>query len=203
MKQKYVSIRKNSFFASFNLELVQVFKICYAWFTNRPIIEVTRDFKILKSIVLKIYKMLSEQTIKYFEENPLRFGGNNVICQIDESMFRYKQKYHVGRISQVNRWVFGIVDTSTTPAKYFVKVVVNRTSEALLPIICQVCRPGTIIWSDEWRSYNRLNSLGFIHSTVNHRLNFVDPNTGVNTQTVESLWNKLKRRVKKCMGLSL
>ncbi|KAG0439534.1 hypothetical protein DMUE_2368, partial [Dictyocoela muelleri] len=90
--------------------------------------------------------------------------------------------------------------TSFKPAKYYVEVVPNRRRETLLPIIERICRPGTIIWSDEWRSYNNL-SLNFHHETVNHSINFINPDNGANTQTIESLWNKLKTRLKSIMGV--
>ncbi|KCZ77387.1 hypothetical protein H311_01601, partial [Anncaliia algerae PRA109] len=38
--------------------------------------------------------------------------------------------------------------------------------------------------------------LGFIHYTVNHSLNFVDPITGANTQAIENRWSVLKRKLR-------
>lgn len=42
------------------------------------------------------------------------------------------------------------------------------------------CR--TIIHTDEWRAYRRLAAL-YVHNTVNHSINFVNPVTGKNTCT--------------------
>lgn len=203
LKGKCISIRRNSFFDDFTLPLSSILKISYRWFCGDSIVNITRDFNTSKSSVLKLYSKLRQQTKRYYIENPIRLGGRGMICQIDESMFRYKQKYHVGRIPHGPRWVFGIVDTSTIPAKYFVSLVENRKSHTLLPIICNVCRPGSIIWSDEWRAYSQLTDYGYEHLTVNHSLNFVNPVNGANTQSVESLWNKLKLRLKKLMGLNV
>lgn len=202
-KQLYVSIRKHSFFDSFNADLMTIFTICYKWFNDNSIIEIKRSSAISKNLILKIFKLLRENTKKYFDKNPVRLGGVGVVCQIDESMFRYRQKYHRGRNPDGERWVFGIVDTSCSPASYFVQLVENRSCRILFPIINNVVKSGSIIWSDEWRAYRTLTQAGFEHYTINHSLNFVDPITGVNTQTVESLWNRLKRRLKKLMGFSL
>ena len=38
------------------------------------------------------------------------------------------------------------------------------------------------------------------HRVVNHSLHFVDPGTGVHTQTVESYWNRVKTKLKRMKG---
>ncbi|KAG0417738.1 hypothetical protein DMUE_6419, partial [Dictyocoela muelleri] len=152
--QKYISIRKYSFFQDYNIELRKIMTSIYKWFSNTNQIDVQRELDISKKTVQKIYKNLRIRTKIFFEENSYRLGGEGIICQIDESMFKYKQKYFVGRSPVRNRWVFGIVDTSEKPGRYFVTSVGNRSALTLLPIINQICRPGSIIWSDEWRGYS-------------------------------------------------
>lgn len=126
-------------------------------------------------------------------------GGSGKICQIDESLLCHKPKNHRGRSSTYQIWCFGIVDTSTSPSKGYVEIVPNRSSAVLLPIISRVCRPGSIIYSDEWRAYNSISD--FAHFTVNHSLNFVNPETGVHTQNIESYWNKIKLNFKTMKGV--
>jgi len=65
-----------------------------------------------------------------------------------------------------------------------------------MPIIIEQVAAGTSIITDEWRSYQRLD-LTFQHMTVNHSINFVDPNTLAHTNTIESSWGKIKTRNKK------
>ncbi|RWS01982.1 hypothetical protein B4U79_05538 [Dinothrombium tinctorium] len=55
--------------------------------------------------------------------------------------------------------------------------------------------PGTTIVTDCWAAYNQLSNYGYMHLTVNHSQNFVDPNTGANTQSIESQWRNLRRRL--------
>jgi hypothetical protein len=49
--------------------------------------------------------------------------------------------------------VFGMVDTSQTPALGVMTTVAKRDAATLLPIIARHVRPGTIIHSDEWAAY--------------------------------------------------
>ena len=52
--------------------------------------------------------------------------------------------------------------------------------------------------SDKWKSYQNLDQNGFLHESVNHSENFVDPaNSNVHTQTIESRWNAIKKKLKK------
>ena len=58
---------------------------------------------------------------------------------------------------------------------------------------CQYIRPGSIVYSDEWSSYNQLSaSTGLRHLTVNHSLHFV----GAHTQGVEAMWSSCKRMLR-------
>ena len=97
--------------------------------------------------------------------------------------------------------MFGMVDTTTTPALGIVEMVPRRDAATLLPIIQRHVRPGTIIWSDEWAPYRRVQQLPFVstHATVNHSLEFVT--RGVHTQHVESYWNQVKTKFKRMKGV--
>jgi hypothetical protein len=48
---------------------------------------------------------------------------------------------------------------------------------------------------DGWKGYEGLNEIGFQHLTVNHSYNYVDPETWANTQTIESSWRPLRKRL--------
>ena len=79
----------------------------------------------------------------------------------------------------------------------FFTTVEDRTADTLVNIIKQHIKPGTTIISDCWRAYSSLNSEGFTHLTVNHSVNFVDPDSGAHTNTIESTWRALKKSLPK------
>lgn len=117
-------------------------------------------------------------------------GGEGVVVQIDKSLFVHKVKHHRGHPPRDEVWVYGMVDTSfTSPFHGHLQVVARRDAATSLPIIQTHVRPGTIIWSDQWRAYSGVASLPNValDSTVNHSLEFKNPVTGVHTKNVELL----------------
>ncbi|KAK3873925.1 hypothetical protein Pcinc_021103 [Petrolisthes cinctipes] len=120
-----------------------------------------------------------------------KIGGPGKIVEIDESKFG-RRKYNVGRLVE-GQWVFGGICRQTRAV--FLVPVEKRDRETLLNVIKERVEPGTTIISDCWRAYNCLEEEGYRHLTVNHSINFVDPNTHAHTNTIERLWREAKRKV--------
>ncbi|KAI6646400.1 hypothetical protein LOD99_12522 [Oopsacas minuta] len=122
--------------------------------------------------------------------NPQPIGGPGKIVEIDESKFG-KRKYNRGRLLS-GQWVFGMVERDTDDI--IMVTVPDRSTATLLPIIQRFIHPQTIIYSDEWASYNILSHSGYTHYTVNHSENFVGPATYVHTQKIEGSWGGVQKK---------
>ena len=127
-----------------------------------------------------------------------KIGGPGRIVEVDEAKFG-KRKYQRGRIVP-GSWVIGGVERQTN--KCFLDVCPNnrRSERILLPIILQHVAPGTTIITDKWKAYINLDRHGFIHHDVNHSRNFVDPQTGAHTNTIEGTWTHVKNRAQRRGG---
>ena len=92
--------------------------------------------------------------------------------------------------------------------------VVDKSQEALFPLIQQYILPGSIIHSDSAAMYVSLHTdppsshiasipvpipyAPYQHLWVNHRENFVNPLTGACTNHIECFWKNSKNKIRKC-----
>ena len=113
-------------------------------------------------------------------------GGVGKIIELDESKFG-KRKYNRGKRVD-GSWLFGMIELGTvenpTPEGNFRLEICpsNKRDEAtLIPLIQKHIAPGTTIYTDGWGAYCNLEKYGYKHMTVNHSLNFKNPDTGVHT----------------------
>lgn len=150
---------------------------------------------------------MCREAIGFFtSENIVPIGGVNEdnsskIVEIDESLF-LRRKYNRGRILN-NQWYVGGIERGTK--NVFIVPVENRNAETMANIIQQYVLPGSTIITDKWRAYSTaLEQLpNYSHQSVNHSLNFVDPNNPlVHTQNIEGLWSRSKYFLRKKKGIS-
>ena len=142
------------------------------------------------------YNFVRDICAEYFLAHPAVIGGPGVEVEIDESKFG-KSKYNRGRVVD-GHWVFVGIERGS--GECFLVEVEKRDAATLLPLISQHVRPGSIVLSDEWSSYNQLTATtGSTHQTVNHSLHFVDPTTGTH------MWSCCKQmmREEKVMNSAL
>ncbi|KAF2899012.1 hypothetical protein ILUMI_07163 [Ignelater luminosus] len=78
-------------------------------------------------------------------------------------------------------------------------LVERRNHETLLPIIQREVQAGSTSHADKWPAYSTLNQLDYIHQTVNHQEDYVDPVSLVHAQRIEKLWLDAKIQILKKM----
>ena len=76
--------------------------------------------------------------------------------------------------------------------------VLRRDEATLRAIITRHVAPGTTVWSDEWAAYRNIQhwpGFNYVHQTVKHQVNFINPNTGAHTQRIEVDWGHVKTQL--------
>ena len=194
------TIRKGSFFEHLKISLEKWLLLLHHWATNAKINTTAGAVRVSRVSVMQANKFTWEVCSTKLLQNPIVLGNPGVVVEINESLFSHKVKAHRGHPPRKEIWVFGIVDTSHQPALGYMQIVPQRNAATLLPIIQSHVQPGSIVHSDEWRTYSRIQSqLHLQHNTVNHSIQFVTP-TGVHTNHVESYLNRTKMKIKAMRG---
>lgn len=194
------SIRVGSFFARSNISLQKWLHVMYLWCERIGETAAGRQVNISEKTMIDFYSSFREICTRYFQKNPIHLGGSGITVEIDESCFSHKPKHRRGHAPESPIWVFGIVDNSRSPAIGYMEIVEKRDAATLFPIIQKVVRQGSIIHSNEWRAYRNIQFLEYADGKANHSVNFVDPGSGLHTQTIESYWNKQKSYIKTMRG---
>lgn len=185
-----ISITKGTLFQNSHLSFAQICIFINLWLENAPLKCISNQAGIKSSRTLVQWSATLRRVL--FDHCFIRktvIGGPGKIVEIDESKFG-KRKYQRGRLVD-GQWILGGIERESK--KCFLVPVNARNKETLYPIITEWVRPGTTIITDSWRAYDGLDKIGFVHLKVNHSRNFVDPETGAHTNTIESIWQAVKR----------
>ena len=167
------------------MDLADAFLLFYCFAMD---FSISQAFKMLKTLarssVVRFYVRMTQLLTQNRSDLSLYGIADEAatgIVEIDESLFGRKRKYNKGRYIP-RQWVFGIVERGSR--KTFFKVVNDRSSDTLVPLIRSWVTPGSTIYSDDWRSYRNLQDFGYKHGVVVHTREFVSQ-SGVCTNTIE------------------
>ena len=194
----WLSIRSGSFFKGSNIPLSTWLHLMFLWAMQISGSKIAQLTSLSKSTVIHALSELRTICSNKVLNAGIKLGGLGKTVEIDESKFGAKRKYKRGRVSE-GPWVFGVVERGSQKVLLF--RVPDRTRETLVHrLITTHIRPGTVIHSDQFTPYIPLNQLGYIHLSVNHSKNFVDPDSGAHTNTIEGVWALVKKKLKSMPG---
>lgn len=189
------SVRRGLSCAGSKLPLGTIVTIIMSWFDQNTMTLAAEKAESTLMTVSSWYRKCRLMCLAHTRETQ-PIGGPGKIVEIDETLV-FHRKNDRGREKQ-QIWVVGGIERAeeqrqpNQPLRLFIDVVPNRNAETLNTLVSERVLRGTTIHTDKWGGYVDLNRLGFRHLTVNHRRNFVDPDTGAYTQTIEAVWKHLK-----------
>ena len=117
-------------------------------------------------------------------------GGFTKHVEVDET---YIGGYEAGMLGGKGKTV--VVGMMERGGDIITKVVPDRRSATLLPLVRSNVRPHTIVHTDEHKAYGGLPTLGFFHETTNHRTGEYVSSNGSTVNSVEGFWANLKRGI--------
>jgi len=131
---------------------------------------------------------MAKQIRKLMSDNDEPFDGE---VEADETYVGGKRRGKRGRGAEGKTPVFGVVKRQGGVKTSIVKDVKQKT---LMPLIEKMVKSGSLIFTDESNSYNKVKSMGYGHEKVKHgKDEYVRGNT--HTNTIEGFWSQFKRSV--------
>jgi transposase-like protein len=90
--------------------------------------------------------------------------------------------------------VMGLLQRHGEGSKVRTQVIMNRRKHQLEDVVTDHVEPGSTIYTDALRSYDRMGQRGYVHQVIDHAEAYVDGN--VHTNGLENYWSLLKRAIK-------
>src|SRR3990167_2445925 len=148
------------------------------------------------------YGNFREKILKYQEKEIGQMSGE---VELDESYFGGpRKKLHAkdrrkrGRGAEDKVPVFGVLKRD---GKVYTQIIKNASKQELLPIVRQLVRKKSTIYTDKWKSYDGLVFDGYKHKRINHSKQYSD-RKGNHVNGIENFWSFAKRRLAKFNGVS-
>ena len=117
-------------------------------------------------------------------------GGFTKQVEIDETYIGGRE---AGQGMKRNKTI--VVGMKERGGKVMTKVVPDRRSGTLLPIVRDNVKRHSTVHTDEHFGYAGLGVMGFFHHTTNHRSGEYVSKSGSTTNSVEGYWSQLKRSI--------
>ena len=119
--------------------------------------------------------------------------------EVDESYFGVSSKGKRGRRAAGKVPVFGLLKRFW---KVYTQIIPDARQDTLVPIIFleKKVKLDSVVYSDYWSAYNKLDISGFRHFRLNHSKLFAKSKNHING--IENFWNQAKRHWRKFNGIA-
>jgi len=116
--------------------------------------------------------------------------------EVDESYFGGHRKGKRGRGAAGKVPVFGLLKRG---GKVYAEVIPNARSATLTPLVTGKAVPDSVVFSDAWVGYDKLDTSGFHHERINHDEDFALGQNHING--IENFWSQAKRHLRRFNGV--
>ena len=180
----------------------QILQVLYGMANGNGRDQLTLETLLSSQTVTELTKKLERIVASVYEMRTAAARGTVTIMQKDETCFSKPKRGGNNRPARIRQggstWANVLTQTSRSrkAEQIFVSTLEDRRSSSTNdPVFELAASERTIVHTDGWRGSNALgNRLN--HGTVNHRRHWVDPVTGVHTQTAERMNGMLKKEVR-------
>ena len=173
-------------FSQSHLSIQRLIQLIYLNAIDMSNTMASSELEINKNTIIDWNNFCRDLCVAWNADNTEKIGGldenfEQTTVEIDESCF-FRRKAHRGRMGS-HQWVFGGIQRQSR--RCFMVPVADRSRTTLQPLI------------------EKHGGGVFVHDVVVHERNFLNPNNpDINTQSVESLWKRAKKKLRNAGGTS-
>lgn len=150
-----LSMYKHTFFESSRLRADKILYLSHIWLNGGTVKLAQGLTKSSKQTVVEFFRHFRGLVSSSLDECADVVGGPDMVVEVDETKLG-KRKYNRGhRVEGV--WVVAGVER-TLDRKVFLISVKDRSANTLIDIIKDHVAPGSIVHTDLWKGYSRLNN---------------------------------------------
>ncbi|KAF1764660.1 hypothetical protein GCK72_004609 [Caenorhabditis remanei] len=175
--------------------------IIVLWVNKYTSKQIVKETKLSPSTVVDFRNYLRNgcsEIVKRYEV----IGGRGKVVQVDESAV-HTRKYGRGEKQRELTWILRAIEDGSRNC--MMQIVPNRTKAVMVPLIRSWIDGQSEVHTDCHKSYGTLSRYFSAHQTVNHNKEFkkvMSDGTIVHTNTIESLWKRVKQPLKEGNGTS-
>lgn len=156
------SIRRDSFFAASNLPLLTQIRLIISFAADSSVSSTAKLFHVARSSITEYFIECRRMYEAALIQHPISFSGPGEY-EVDELKIE-RVKVEPGIFAEV--WVQSILERRN--GRVYLHRLENRTRPQMVPPIQLRVPAGSVIFTDEHRSYGNIRTLGYHHATVNH-----------------------------------
>lgn len=182
-----LSPKKDTIFESSDTDLYKWFFAIYLFSVSKNGVS-AKELQRQLGVTYKTAWRMAKQIRQLFTEEIDPLTGT---VEADETYIGGIRRGKRGRGAEGKTPVVGIVERQ---GKVKAVVTSNTKASTVMPLIKANVQAGSTLMTDEYKSYDKVQNLGYDHQTVNHgSKKYVE---GIkHTNTIEGFWSQLKRSV--------
>lgn len=190
-------IKTGTFWEKVPMQVNQILWYMILWAVKARDIEIANLMELshafISGLTAKIRKILSKD---YIDKLP-KFTG---VVEIDIKNF-IKRKIEIGKSKAKERWVLIMVERERKITH--MQALCDKSFEVILKIVQERCEIGTVIVTENWGVYGRLEDYGFPHYKLDVAKGFAHlTNPKINISNAYGQWAWVKHAIKRYNRIS-
>ncbi|XP_059173630.1 uncharacterized protein LOC131954117 [Physella acuta] len=189
------TIRKGTWFETSKLSFDKMLLLTFMWITQWNCDSIIEELQASSCTVTEWTSYCRNVCVQLCVNESEVLGGPGVTVEFYECLLGKVKLPKNKRIE--GKWVFGGIEPAT--AKFFICIVPHRSTDALVKVLKEWIKPGTVVLGDCWNTYNCLEDDEFTQLRDNSSIEFNSlSESQLDAPEAYSKWSEIKKSLSSC-----